>query len=253
MYTFGIIIIFSVQFFCNLALQEVKCSGHVCIPPNYEKLNRPFHKEILPVSINFSKIWIQEVDDLEHTISLSLQIWMTWEEPRLEVVNETLQENKSYAIDKSFLNLLWIPDIYIYDAKKVDKNGMVGDLESLAYEPKLKMHFLTYLVTLNVEVVCHHLYFDDYPFDSHVCLFEVGSHTYPKEELIVTELIYYKPKGFLCSDYMIDLDNFPIEKNESKFGFSKTGFQMTLQRNIEKFIFYYYIPSGLMVITSWVR
>ena len=204
MYTFGIIIIFSVQFLCNLALQEVKCSGHVCIPPNYEKLNRPFHKEILPVSINFSKIWIQEVDDLEHTISLSLQIWMTWEEPRLEVVNGTLQENKSYAIDKSFLNLLWIPDLYIYDAKKIDKNGMVSDLESLAYEPKSNTHFLTYLVTLNVEVVCHHLNFDNYPFDSHVCLFEIGSHTYPKEELIVSELIkgndiYSQQKGFLCS------------------------------------------------------
>ena len=135
---------------------------------------------------------------------------------------------------------------------------MVGDLESLAYEPKSKMHFLTYLVTLNVEVVCHHLYFDDYPFDSHVCLFEVGSHTYPKEELIVTELIkgndiYCQHKGFLCSDFVIDLDKFPIEKNESKFGYSKTGFQMTLQRNIAPYIFNYYIPSGLMVMTSWVK
>ena len=54
MYTFGIIIIFSVQFFCNLALQEEKCSGHLGIPPNYESFNRPSHKELLIVSVNFS-------------------------------------------------------------------------------------------------------------------------------------------------------------------------------------------------------
>ena len=78
-------IVFSVQFFCNLALQEEKCSGHVCIPPNYESFNRPSHKELLIVSVNFSNIWIQKVDAIEHTISLSLEIWMTWEEPRLEL------------------------------------------------------------------------------------------------------------------------------------------------------------------------
>ena len=62
MYTIGIIIIFSVQFFCNLA-QEIKCSGHICIPPNYEKVNPPIPNEILNVSVNFNDIWIQKVDD----------------------------------------------------------------------------------------------------------------------------------------------------------------------------------------------
>ena len=258
MYNFGTIIIFFVQFFCNLAaLQEVKCSGDICIPPSYENFNRPFPNEILNVSVNFSNIWIQKLDDIEHSISLSLDIWITWAEPRLEV-NATLLENKSYAMDKSFLNLMWIPDIYIYDTKKVIKNNMVGDVESLGYKPISKTHFLTYIVTLNVEIICHYLNFDDYPFDSNQCFFEMGSYTYAKEELIVTQLIkgndiYNNQKGFLCSDYLIDLEKFPMARNETKFGYSKTGFKMTLQRNIEKYIFNYYIPSGLMVITSWVR
>ena len=161
-------------------------------------------------------------------------------------------------MDKSFLNLLWIPDIFIYNSKNVVKKGMLGEIEALAYKPISKCHFLTYMVTLNVEIVCHRLNFDEYPFDSNQCFFEMGSYTYPKEELIVTQLIkgndiYYNHKGFLCSDYLIDLENFPMEKNETKFGYSKTGFQMTLQRYFVKYIFDYYIPSGLMAITSWVR
>ena len=251
------VFLLSVQFYCYLAEQKLKCSGHICIPPDYEKVNLPLPNEILNVSVNFNDIWIQKVDDLEHTVSLSLDIWITWEEPRLEI-NATMQEKKFYAIDKSFLNLLWIPDIFIYDAKKVVKKGMVGEIESLAYKAILKKHYLTYSVTLNAVVFCHRLNFDDYPFDTHECLFEIGSHTYPKEDLIVTALIkgndlYDQHKGFLCSDYLIDLNQFPIEKNESIFGYSKTGFQIKLERKIEKYIFNYYIPSGLMVITSWVR
>ena len=195
-----------------------------------------------------------------------MDIWITWEEPRLEI-NETLQDKKYYSMDKSFLKLLWIPDIYVYDAKKLVKNGVVGDLESLYYRQRpfeyhshtiSKLHFLTYCVTLNVEIVCHELHFNDYPFDSHECFFEMGSYTYPKEELIFTVLIegnyiYYNQKDFLCSDFLMNLEKFPTERNESTFGYSITGFQMNLQRNIEKYIFNFYIPSGLMVITSWVR
>ena len=77
------VFLLSVQFYCYLAEQKLKCSGHICIPPNYEKVNLPLPNEILNVSVNFNDIWIQKVDDLEHTVSLSLDIWITWEEPRL--------------------------------------------------------------------------------------------------------------------------------------------------------------------------
>ena len=98
MYAFGIGI-FSLQFFCNLAAQrELKCSGYICIPPNYESLNPPFSDKIINVSTNFKALWIQKVDDIEETIRLFVDIVITWEEPRLEV-NATLQENKLYSLD----------------------------------------------------------------------------------------------------------------------------------------------------------
>ena len=255
MFSFGIIIVFSVQFL--QAQSEMKCSGHICIPQNYENFNPPFPNKMMNVSVNFKALWIQKVDDIEETISLSLDITIIWEEPRLEV-NTSLEENKIYSMDISFLKLLWIPDIFVYDAKKLVKNGVVGDLENLKYQQIFKSHFLRYTVTVKVEIVCYHLHFEDYPFDSHDCHFEMGSFSHPKEELIFTELviknhsIYLNQKGFQRSDFLIKLEKLPIEKTELN-GYSIAGFKIKLQRNIDKYMFNYYIPSGLMVITSWVR
>ena len=118
-------------------------------------------------------------------------------------------------------------------------------------------HFLTYYVTLNIETVCHHLNFDPYPFDSHECFLEMGSYTYNEDELVFTEVLegndIYNRKGFLTSDFLIDLEKLPIERTVSNYSYSKAGIQMNLRRNIEKYVFNYYMPSGLMVITSWVR
>ena len=257
MYSFGIGL-FCIQFFCNQAAQkEVKCSGYICIPPNYENFNPPsFSHKIIDVSTNFKAPWIQKVDDIEETISLFLDIAITWEEPRLEV-NATLQENKLYSLDVSFRKLLWIPDIFIYDAKKLVKNGIDGDLENLKYLSSSNSHFLKYTLTVNVEIVCYRFNFDNYPFDSNDCFLDMGSYSYPKEELIFTELIketsiYSNNNSFLRSNFLINFEKMPTDRNE-KSGYSITGFKINLKRNVNKYIFNYYIPSGLMVITSWVR
>ena len=256
MYAFGIGI-FSLQFFCNLAAQgELKCSGYICIPPNYESLNPPFSDKIINVSTNFKALWIQKVDDIEETIRLFVDIVITWEEPRLEV-NATLQENKLYSLDISFLKLLWMPDIFIYDAKKLAINGIDGDLENLKYLSTSKSHFLKYTVTVNVEIVCYRFHFDDYPFDSHDCRLEMGSYSHPKEELIFTELvkktsIYSNNNSLFRSNFFINFEKMPTEFNE-KLNYSITGFKINLKRNVRQHIFNYYIPSGMMVVTSWVR
>ena len=85
----------------------------------------------------------------------------------------------------------------------------------------------------------------------------MGSYSYPKEELIFTELIketsiYSNNNSFLRSNFLINFEKMPTDRNE-KSGYSIIGFKINLKRNVNKYIFNYYIPSGLMVITSWVR
>ena len=155
-------------------------------------------------------------------------------------------------MEKSFLDLLWIPDVYIYDAKKVVKNHITSGFESLRY---YQLGNITeYCVTLNIDIFCHAMDFDNYPFDYHTCYFEIGSYTYPKETLDFNETkIYNINSTFSSSEYLIEIEKLPTNRTVSGYGFSKSGFQMKLHRNIDNFLFNCYVPTALMVITSWVN
>ena len=148
--------------------------------------------------------------------------------------------------------MLWIPDIYIYDAKKVVKNHITSGFESLKY---YSLENITqYCVTLNIDIFCHAMDFDNYPFDSHTCYFEIGSYTYPKVTLDFNETkIYNINSTFSSSEYLIEIEQLPKNRTVSEYFYSKSGFQMKLHRNIDNFLFNCYVPTALMVITSWVN
>ena len=252
------IIVLFIHLSCNHAAHTInkpkaqQCSGHICISPEYMKAAPPFLNETNWMNVFFDGIRIQKVDDIDRTISLSLEIYVHWKDPNLEVQNATWNKNDFFSLEKSFLDLLWIPDIYIYDAKKVLKNHVSSDFESLIYRPWTQM--LIYSVALNLEILCHQMVFETYPFDSHVCYFEMGSYTYPKEQIN-----FKKPPSkelttsFSSSNFLIELGKLPKSRNVSHWGYSKTGFEMRLCRNFAKYMYNCYIPTALMVITSWVN
>ena len=86
------------------------------------------------------------MDNIDETIILFFEISITWEEPPLEV-RGNFQENNFYSVDVSFLKLLWIPDIFIHDAKRLVKTCIDSDLENLKYISTSNSHFLKYTLT----------------------------------------------------------------------------------------------------------
>ena len=50
---------------------------------------------------------------------------VTWREPRLIVPNVLL---KSKALDRIFMNKLWIPDIHMYHLKGLKKIALIHDI-----------------------------------------------------------------------------------------------------------------------------
>ena len=62
-------------------------------------------------------------------------------------------------------------------------------------------------------------------------------------------------------DYRIEVN--PLKEKDSfyewNFGSMSTvnmslaGFELSLQRNIQKYLVNYYLPSGILVVVSWVR
>ena len=257
------LIILFIQFHCGKAHADKfkkHCSNNVCIPPDYETANPPFlNKTNWMEEIVFSKIKILKVDDIEQMISLTLEIYLSWKEPRLEVnLTSKKSEYDYFSLEKSFQNKLWIPDIYIYDAKSVRKNHITSSYESLMYTPSWALGFgpnwlqtLTYCVMLNVEIFCHHMRFESYPFDSHTCYFEMSSYTYSRE-IFDFKKIGIRQFNISVSDFFIEVEKLHKEKYFSKRNYSKTGLKMTLRRKFNKYKYNCYIPSGLMVMISWV-
>ena len=114
MKAFKAIICLLVQFYCTQALvnkSEAQCSGQVCIPMDYEKVDPPILNDLNWMNIEMDKIQIQKVDDIEKTISLSVEIYLLWKEPRLNI--------------KSSLNKNPLNEFSLYGKKRFEINFFV--------------------------------------------------------------------------------------------------------------------------------
>ena len=120
--------------------------------------------------------------------------------------------------------------------------------------------------------------FNKFPLDEHICKFRVGSSNYDMTRMIFdTKSLSYNPEaGNTILDYQVTISPLKEEDTFLAYGdagnYSLTGFEMKLVRNsakykeipsfkpyFENFIFFssfrylyiYYLPSGLFVIVSW--
>ena len=98
--------------------------GSICIPENYNNLEKPANKTTVTVSIVDMKIL--NVNDYENTITMYFNMYFAWKEPRLEappVVSDY------FPLNHSFLELLWLPDIFIYNLKSIKKHTFIHDVD----------------------------------------------------------------------------------------------------------------------------
>ena len=96
----------------------------ICIPENYNKLEKPFNKTTVTMSIVDMKVL--DVNDSENTITMYFNMYFAWKEPRLEappVVSDY------FPLNHSFLELLWLPDIFIYNLKSIEKHAFIHDVD----------------------------------------------------------------------------------------------------------------------------
>ena len=96
----------------------------ICIPENYNKLEKPFEKTTVTMSIVDMKVL--DVNDSENTITMYFNMYFAWREPRLgapPVVDDY------FPLNHSFLELLWLPDIFIYNLKSIKKHTFIHDVD----------------------------------------------------------------------------------------------------------------------------
>ena len=93
------------------------CKENVCILPDYQKSRLPIINGTTDIRVSLVNPQIMKVNDYDCTITLKLGIDVMWQEPRLIILPNSV--NNSTHLDKTFLNNLWTPNIFIANLKDI--------------------------------------------------------------------------------------------------------------------------------------
>ena len=238
---------------------ESKCISHVCIPDNYDKTIEPFQNEITNISVQYSEIKVVKVDDEESTITLSLSLSLIWMDPRLNV--DVSLKNKTLTIlSTAIMDKIWIPTSYmIVDLKQ--RKPMVRWFSVLNQK--------YFIATYGIEIVLQcAMTFDDYPLDSQICYLKLMSKDLETKTSFKTFKIkplkdnksskhnHHHTELNNLLDYEVKFNNLTkkhsfLELDRGKM-ITMSGFEIRLRRKRNKYIIYYYFPSGLITSISCV-
>ena len=99
--------------------------------------------------------------------------------------------------------------------------------------------------------------FERYPLDEHICKFRVGSTNMDINYMRFGKatIKYDDTSKNTILDYKIEVMEMKDEDRiiaYSGTNYSVTGLEMKLVRNRQKYLYIYFLPSGLFVVVSWV-
>ena len=107
---------------------------------------------------------------------MSFKYGLIWIEPRLlitttyELSNIPDQLSEVIPLQKSFINLLWIPDTYFHNLKNIKKHSVIQESEALFLTGINKKSALLYSLELEVEINCPLMSFENYPIGNIIVL-----------------------------------------------------------------------------------
>ena len=224
---------------------------------------------IVEIEVDLENIQILNINENEHTITLKLKMVLSWVEPRLirspnaTVENFILMEKwgmvKGYDLPEEFTKRLWLPDAYIENVHKISNFNLIRNYESISYYYQdwkkgkdENKHGLVYRNEFEIVMFCN-MIFKLYPMDQQTCYFRLGSSLpllISEQGFVLTNLQFNTSDQIALQDYWYEIKEY--KKNDYETGIQRIGFELKFQHKLIPFINNYYIPSGSLVILSWV-
>ena len=231
------------------------CSDSICLPENYNRDVSPSVNGPCIIEASFNFIRILKVYDKESTITLSLELNLKWRDDRLIFLKDVTQS--LIKLPSSIQNEIWIPDIFIFGLHKVNQLELT---KKFIYMYQSNATHLIFTNDFEIEMFCN-MTFEYFPFDSQICDFLITSYSSTDTEILFkfNSIDYQKDDQVSHVKYHI-ANVQPVKEYKSEFlkadglkgNWSITGFSVSLSRKRMKFIVDYFMPSGLLVIISWV-
>jgi len=238
-----------------------------CIPRGYEVTKPPFlykppGEQKMNLSFTFSIREISEVKDSDQVLKIPMYFTVAWEENRLMVD----PEHRSWADDSTgpmdetteeaeTLEQLWRPNLEIYGLEEFTNHKILGQMAGLRIT---KNKWVKYDTKVTIEISCQ-MDFSQYPFDRHVCFFQVGSYFYNKNSMMCTSELFdpssesdFKERSI---QHHVTFRNLSEGKGTVRLNsgeYAACGFEVLLTRKHEPLVYQVYIPCILFVTVSWI-
>ena len=117
--------------------QYINLGGPYYLPKNYSRIGAPFsdsihhhHETPLLVTLRTNHLDVLEVNDLKYTIKLQMYLGLEWNDPR--IIRITDEEHKipdRTALDLNQLDILWVPDLDIYNLSKIEHFRVIRSMQ----------------------------------------------------------------------------------------------------------------------------
>ena len=236
----------------------VKCSGLACLSKDYNKMDMPPTSPMEPLKVEVSLLLldIYKIDYHDFTMSLNLYFRLAWYDNRL-----LLNGTKNDYVDVSFIDNLWIPDLYIYNLKSLKMMKTITPEEGLNIVKDVDDVKLVYIFESKVDFVCP-IDYSEFPFHSHTCVFQMTSFSHSSEEMEFIIDKSWRPDQVLdiskIRDYQVNVSYLNKEQTKLKSWtnddvfFSTAGLNIRLKSRYGKYLYIYFVPSTMFTITSWV-
>ena len=260
------------EFGCNSqSINSLK--SQACLPPEYSKFELPNPNGVNPIKVELLIQEVLSINDKDNSITFACYYNMKWQDKRIQFssdygrevltktqindpnFNLTMNPNVIVPMNTKMLEDLWVPNAMIYNLKSFEQMHVLDKLHGLWIHAD---YSVSYSTSAHITFFCP-MNYHKFPLDTQICKFHIGSYSYDDSQMTFTTFkakFGDKAENTIPLDYAIKIRKLtPIDSIlifEGLGNFSLAGFEMVLDRHASTYIFMYYLPSGLLVVVSWI-
>ena len=244
---------------CPFVSEHQLLQQNVCLFPDYASTELPnSHGGVTNVSMYLLRAIVQQLEEKRNLLTIELLQYIEWNEPRIKANLSAASKQNKIKLHTKNLKRIWHPDLDIFTKDLKDWKSIYDPLlyQEVYFSKGLNESVIkvTALKSWTATIFCKFDY-SMFPFDSQNCAFlQFGS----AEDLHIIsncrrslENDKYKLVGFdvLLSQVGCFSDN---TSTTIKNQWMDIGFNITLKREVQPYLYQYYFPSIAIVAVSFV-
>ena len=231
--------------------------GKVIIPSNYSKYYRPVRdrSEIMNISVGLVITRIVDIDFDKSSLDFNVEFIMSWKDELIDI-----EEGFDDKVELPDISQIWTPDLYIYKMKNFKIKKISQPATWLYLKRNGTVIDVRYIFESAVVIICD-AQFSDFPFHKHDCFLKVTSftktnsevHFFPDHDYDSATLVHLTSSDYLIkTSYLTGPDTTSHGIVNASVFYSVVGIKLELYSIWQKYITLYYVPTILIVLTSWI-